>query len=252
MRRRIEGVTENRVGRAKGHGWGAYFWPYVSFGAIAQFGTGLPETLQPLVLPLKVFTPLGLMIYYFSRGHYPELRGYPFRVSGALLDFAMGVVGAALWMAPYLFFDSLRPDDAGFDADQWGESLAPVVLAIRCIGYGVVTPLWEELLIRSWLIRYIEVFDKPGDFRDVPIGRYGRTSFWVVVVFFSFSHMPWEYLVAVPWVVLSLLWFYYRKNLMSLVILHAGSNLTIFFFVLFQTGKWLDADGNPLSLWFFI
>ena len=32
----------------------------------------------------------------------------------------------------------------------------------------------------------------------------------------------------------------------------AGSNLTIFFFVLLQTGKWLDADGNPLSLWFFI
>jgi hypothetical protein len=57
-----------------------------------------------------------------------------------LLDLTMGVVGAALWMAPYLFFDSLRPDDAGFDANQWGESLAPIVLAIRCIGYGVVTP----------------------------------------------------------------------------------------------------------------
>ena len=245
-------MTENRVKRPKGHGWGAYFWPYVSFGAIAQFGTGLPESLQPVVLPLKVIVPLGLMVYYFSRGHYPELRGYPFGARGVLLDFAMGVVGAALWMAPYLFFDSLRPDDAGFDANQWGESLAPIVLAIRCIGYGVVTPLWEELLIRSWLIRYIEVFNKPGDFRDVPIGHYGKTSFWVVVVFFSLSHMPWEYLVAVPWIVLSLLWFYYRKNLMSLVLQHAGSNLTIFFFVLFQTGRWLDADGNPLSLWFFI
>ena len=51
---------------------------------------------------------------------------------------------------------------------------------------------------------------------------------------------------------LSLLWFYYRKNLMSMVILHAGSNLTIFFVVITQTGKWLDADGNPLSLWFFV
>ena len=187
MRRRSEIVTENRVKRPKGHGWGAYFWPYVSFGAIAQFGAGLPESLQPMVLPLTVIAPLGLMIYYFSRGHYPELRGYPFGASGVLLDFAMGMLGAALWMAPYLLFDSLRPDDAGFDANQWGESLAPIVLAIRCIGYGVVTPLWEELLIRSWLIRYIEVFNKTGDFRDVPIGHYSKASFWVGVIFFS-SH----------------------------------------------------------------
>lgn len=245
-------MSENRVQRPKGHGWGAYFWPYVSFGVISHLGDGLPESLQPVALPLTVVAPIGLMIYYFSRGHYSELRRYPFGAGGASLDFAIGVAGAALWMAPYLLFGSLRPDEAGFDANQWGKSLAPVVLAIRCVGYGIVTPFWEELLIRSWLIRYIEVFDKVGDFRDVPIGHYSKRSFWVVVIFFSLSHVPWEYLVAVPWIVLSLLWFYYRKNLLSMVILHAGSNLTIFFFVLLQTGKWLDADGNPLNLWFFV
>jgi hypothetical protein len=48
------------------------------------------------------------------------------------------------------------------------------------------------------------------------------------------------------------LWLYYRKNLLSLVIVHAGSNLAILFFVVFQSGKWLDAEGVPISLWFFV
>ena len=119
-------MTENRTKRPKGHGWGAYLWPYVSFGAIAQFGAGLPESFEWVVLPLKVIAPIGLIAFYFSRGHYPELRRYPFGASGVLLDFGVGALGAALWMAPYLLFPSLRPEDAGFDANQWGEELAPI------------------------------------------------------------------------------------------------------------------------------
>ncbi len=123
---------------------------------------------------------------------------------------------------------------------------------MRGVGYGLVTPFMEELFVRSWLIRYIDVFDKPDDFRDVPVGQFSWRSFIVVVLFFTGSHVPWEWPVAVPWVVGTLLWLYYRKNVMSLVIAHAGSNLGILVFVLLQDGKWLDSEGNPLSLWFFV
>ena len=58
--------------------------------------------------------------------------------------------------------------------------------------------------------------------------------------------------VAVAWVVGTTLWLYYRKNLMSLVIVHAGSNLSILLFVVFGSGKWLDAEGFPIDLWFFV
>jgi hypothetical protein len=53
-------------------------------------------------------------------------------------------------------------------------------------------------------------------------------------------------------VILTTLWFYYRKNLMSLVIVHAGSNLGILAFVIWQSGRWVDANGAPISLWFFV
>lgn len=236
----------------RGHGWGAYFWPLVAFMLVVELGGKLGEGTKPYLLPLQVALPLGLLVFYFARGDYPELRRYPFGLGGALLDFAVGVAGGILWMAPYLFIGSMRPDDAGFDPNLWGAPWAGLALTVRTIGYGIVTPFMEELFVRSWLIRYIDVFDKRTDFRDVPIGRYSRRSFIAVLFYFTFSHLPWEWPVAIFWVLLTTLWLYHRKNLVSLVIAHAGSNLSIMAFVLLETGKWTDAGGNPLSLWFFV
>lgn len=241
-----------RPGRREGHGWWAYFLPYVAFMLVVSIGDKLPDGLRGFALPLQVAAPLGVLLFYYCRGQYPELRGYPFGIQGFALDFAVGIAGAALWMAPYLWIDSMRPDEPGFDPSLWGASLVPLALFVRALGYGVVTPFMEELFVRSWLIRYADVCDTRDDFRDVPIGRFRWRSFAVVVVWFALSHLAWERPVAIAWVVLTTLWFYYRKNLMSLVITHAGSNLGILTFVILQSGRWLDADGNPISLWFFV
>ena len=219
---------------------------------VVEIGRRLPEGFESYLLPLQVAAPLGFVLFYYSRGHYPELRRYPFGAAGVALDFGVGIAGAALWMAPYLCFARLRPDDPGFDPNQWGASFASLALIVRGIGYGLVTPFMEELFVRSWLIRYIDVYNKAEDFRDVPIGRFRGQSFLVVVVYFTFSHIPWEWPVAIVWVVLTTLWLYYRKDLMSMVIVHAGSNLGILAFVMLQSGKWLDEEGKPLSLWFFV
>jgi len=238
--------------RREGHGWGAYFLPYVAFMLVVSLDDKLPETLRAVVLPLQAAVPLGFLLFYYHRGQYPELRSYPFGIRGFALDFAVGLAGAALWMAPYLWIDSIRPDEPGFDPTLWGASLVPLALFVRALGYGLVTPFMEELFVRSWLIRYADVCDTHDDFRDVPIGRFSWRSFVVVVVWFALSHLAWERPVAIAWVVLTTLWFYQRKNVMSLVIVHAGSNLGILAFVISQSGRWLDTNGNPISLWFFV
>jgi CAAX prenyl protease-like protein len=240
-------------GRREGHGWGAYWLPYLAFMLVISVGDQLPDGLRVYVLPFQVAAPLAFLLFYWHRGHYPELRGYPFGLKGFATDFGVGIAGAALWMAPYLWFDSMRPDDEpGFDPTLWGTALVPLALFVRAVGYGIVTPFMEELFVRSWLVRYVDVCDKRDDFRDIPIGRFRWRSFAVVVIWFAFSHVVWERPVAIAWVVLTMLWFYYRKNLMSLVITHAGSNLGILAFVVLQNGRWLDADGNPIGLWFFV
>jgi CAAX prenyl protease-like protein len=252
----VKGIEQTsklpRPGRREGHGWGAYFLPYLAFMLVISIGDKLPSDLRAYLLPLRVIAPLAFLIFYYRRGHYPELRAYPFGLRGFALDFAVGIAGAALWMAPYLWIDSLRPDEPGFDPNLWGASLLPLALLVRAAGYGIVTPFMEELFVRSWLLRFADVCDKRDDFRDVPIGRFTWRSFTVVVIWFTLSHVAWERPVAIPWVVLTMLWFYHRKNLMSLVIAHAGSNLGILAFVILQSGRWLDANGNPISLWFFV
>ncbi len=199
---------------------------------------------------------MGLLLYFGIRRCYPELCTYRASASGVTLDVLVGIAGAALWMAPYLLFDSfasLVPStDQGFDVQQIGASSGWLALSLRVIGFGLVTPFMEELFVRSWLQRYADVFDKSADFRDVPIAHFSGRSFVLVIVWFTFSHQTWEWPVAVAWVIMTQFWFYHRKNLMSLVIVHAGSNLGILAFVILQSGKWLDGDGNPLSLWFFV
>ena len=99
-------------------------------------------------------------------------------------------------MAPYLLFDSfasLVPStDPGSGVRQVGPSSGWLVLSMRLIGFGLVTPFMEELFVRSWLQRYADVFDKSGDFRDVPIAHFSVRSFVLVLVWFTFSHQMWE------------------------------------------------------------
>ena len=106
--------------------------------------------------------------------------------------------------------------------------------------------------MRSWLLRYVDVFDRRGDFRKVPIARYTRRSFIVVVIAFTVSHVPWEWSVMFVWALGSQLWFYYRKHLVAVVVLHAATNLSILFAVVALNDRFRDAAGQPISLWFFI
>ncbi len=197
--------------------------------------------------------PFGLFLYFALRDRYPELRGFRAAAGGIALDVLVGLLGAVVWMAPYLVFDALRPGtEEAFDPRQLGASLVPAVLALRVISYAVVIPFIEELFVRSWLLRYAEVFDKDTDFRDVPIAHFSWRSFLVVSVFFTLSHMQWEYPVAVLWILGTQLWFYRRKHIVALVIVHAVTNLAIFLCVVFGSGRIRDASGQAIDLWFFL
>jgi hypothetical protein len=56
----------------------------------------------------------------------------------------------------------------------------------------------------------------------------------------------------VPWAILSTLWFYWRRQLMAVVVLHAATNGAILLIVALSDGVLLDASGNPLPVWFFV
>ena len=126
--------------------WLPYWGPYLGFLLIVELGGANPH-----LLPLRVAVPLGLLLFFARRGCYGELRGYRPSPRQVVLDVLIGVGGAVIWVAPFLFAPSLRPGpETAFDVNQYGPSLAWLTLALRFTGFAFVTPIMEELFSRSW------------------------------------------------------------------------------------------------------
>ncbi len=245
------------MARSRGHGWWPYWIPFWAFLLLVEIGARLPDSAQGAWLLVKVTVPGASCAYFALRGAYPELRGYPGGISGAALDVAMGLLGALVWVLPFVLVPSLRPDEGGFDPEVLGASATGLALTLRFVGYAMVTPFVEELFMRSWLLRFLDayLFGREGprrDFRDVPIGRFSWRAFAVISVFFIVSHQPWEYGVMALWTVGSMLWLRHRRHLFPLVVLHAVTNGAILAFAMLAEGALHDASGAPVSFWFFI
>lgn len=236
-----------------GHGWWPYLLPYAGFLLAVEVARRMPEATAGLMLVVKPAVPLVLLAYFFARGAYPELRAGRLDALRTPLDVLLGVALALLWMAPYVWIPALRPDaPEPFDARLLGPGLESVALGVRLFGYAIVTPLFEELFIRSFVMRYAEVFAERGDFRTVPLAHYSLRSFVATTVIFTMGHVPWEWWVAVPWVVITNLWFYWRRDLLSVIVVHGVTNATILILAIVAGGGPSDGSGQGLSLWFFV
>ncbi|MEZ4330551.1 MAG: CPBP family glutamic-type intramembrane protease [Myxococcota bacterium] len=243
-----------QVDEREGHGWWPYVVPYVVFILMTQFGGRLPDGAKPFLLAVKPAIVLGLVLWFRIRGAYPEWRNPPQRMTalGFGSDVLVGLALTAVWFVPYWLIPALRPEDPGFDAAMAGPQWVPVLIGLRLFGYALVTPIFEELFIRSFVMRVGETWETERDFRDEPLARYTLQGLVVSTVVFTLGHAFWEYWVCVPWVVLSSLWFYYRRNLTALMVVHGTTNGALLALAVFGEGWLRDVDGTPFSFWFFV
>lgn len=244
------------VEEREGHGWWPYVVPYVAFLVLSEIGARLPDAAQPYLLAIKPAIVLGLVLLFGARGAYPEwLRHPPVRmtVPGFVGDVLVGLALTAVWVVPYVLVPALRPEPGSeFDPAMAGEAAVPLILGLRLFGYALVTPIFEELFIRSFVLRVAEVWESDRDFRDEPLARYSRQSLIVTTIVFCLGHVPWEWWVCVPWIVLSTLWFYRRRNLTALMVVHATTNGALLGLAVFGEGWLTDVNGSPFSFWFFV
>jgi CAAX prenyl protease-like protein len=245
-----------QVDEREGHGWWPYVVPYVAFLLLSEIGARLPDAARPFLLAIKPATVLALVLWFRARGAYPEWWSRPpvrMTAVGLVQDVLVGLALTAVWVAPFLWFPALRPEPGGeFDPAMAGAAWVPLVLALRLFGYALVTPIFEELFIRSFVMRVAEVWETDRDFRDEPIARYSARSLLVTTIVFCLGHVPWEWWVCVPWIVLSTLWFYHRRSLSALMVVHATTNGALLGLAVFGEGWLTDAHGAPFSFWFFV
>lgn len=210
--------------------WAPYFGPMLAFALVLAAGDYAPAGSESALLVARVLLPAAVFAYFWKRGSYPELGEYR-PGAGVTLDLLVGLAVTALWVAPYVYVESLRPGaEEAFDPDAAGAHLEGLFLALRLIGFVLVTPFIEELLVRSFLIRVADVYDTDRDFRDIPIGTFTWRSFLVTVAWFTFTHAQWEWPVAAATGVVYNLWLYKRKHIGSLILTHAVTNAALFWF----------------------
>jgi CAAX prenyl protease-like protein len=231
-------------------------WPHVlpmmSFLLLIEIGGRISEDDSLAMLAIRVAVPLALLVYFWVRGSYPELRIRLTRMT--IVDAVLGTALAALWIGPFLVFPSLRPKigDSAFDPAMAGESLVPLVLSVRMLGYAVVTPWMEELFMRSFVLRFADTYADGNDFQDIPIARFTWLSFGVVMAVFLATHLMWEWPVMFLWSLITMLWFYYRKDIFALIVVHGFTNGAILLAAIFFSNSFPAGDGTMLPLWFLV
>lgn len=225
--------------------WLPYFAPMIAFALTLQAGEYVPESSALALMAARVLAPLAVFVYFLTRGSYPELKG--FSLSGwSLADVAVGLGVTALWIAPYVLWPSLQPDAGeAFDANAGGEGMRAAMLGLRFAGFALVTPFIEELLVRSYLLREAEVYNSDQSFRAIPIGKFAWTGFIVTLVWFTFTHVQWEWPVAAATGVIYNLWLYQRRHIGALIFTHAVTNAALFAAVV-----WANETGR--DWWFFL
>jgi len=241
-------------------GWAPYVAPYFAFLLIVQLQSPGWFDHSLLLRALQVVVPAALLVHYLRRGGFPELRGFRPGVIGVAADVALGLAIAALWIVPFEAGWLERPDDArAFDPDAFGGAWRDVVLGLRLAGYVVVTPFVEELFVRSFLIRAAELLhvsrrgldvDFESDFRDLPVARFAWKGFVGTVLFFTFTHVDWQWPVAFVTGVVWNLWLYWRGHILPLVISHAVANGAIYLAVVTDGLGLGPALGRSLDLWY--
>ncbi|TWT47386.1 CAAX prenyl protease-related protein [Botrimarina hoheduenensis] len=104
-------------------------------------------------------------------------------------------------------------------------------LAVRFLGLVVLVPLFEELLLRGWLMRNVV----SPNFWRVPFGRVTVQAALVGTAFPMLYHP--EKLAALVWFSLVTLLMVRTKNYWDCVAAHAVTNLLLGLYVV-QTGSW--------------
>jgi len=235
--------------------WAPYMCHMLIIGVIATI------TGPYIAYPIAVIATGGVLIFYWKKGKYPELKNKKETpIEDWMLAILVGFVGIVLWIAPYHYFPDimfakipiLGNKNIAFSftygtkvvngipeatympyKDILNTHWRTIFIAFRIIGAAILVPFWEELLIRSAVPRFIEA----EYYKRVPIGYFSKRGFLITLALFTMSH-PW-WLVAVIWGGLTFWLYYYKRNLQLVVAAHAVSNLLLAIYVLWTGNYYL-------------
>ncbi len=213
-----------------------YLLPYLLYVGIAS----LPEPWfsRSTSYALRIVAT-GAALWWAWRSYVP-LRGPRKAGVSALLGCAAGVAGLALWIALLLPFVS-----------PGGTPWAPLPFALRTLAATALVPVFEELLMRGFVLRFALCWDRArragvadpfgeaaaSSPAQVEPGAGSVVAVLVSSAIFALGHAPAEMAAALAYgVLMSALWIA-RGDLIAPIAAHATTNLLLALYVR-VSGAW--------------
>ncbi len=216
-----------------------YVAPYLAYVALASLPDGLLAVEWNYALRLLVVPSL---LVYFWRAYLPLLGcERPFLSIGVGL--VAGLVGTALWVGLVVLFrsDELR-----------GVPWSDAAFVLRLLAAGLVVPIFEELLMRGYVLRLAWQWDearKAGyeapferafheqSINQVPAGSWSLLAVTIATLVFALGHEAPEWPAALAYGMLMALLWIVRKDLISCIVAHSITNVALALYVQ-TTGQW--------------
>ncbi len=167
--------------------WRAYCLPGLAMLAVATAAAYFPTSEYPYVYTIGLFIVCLVLAHY--RKALNHLRCSRYTVGYGVLT---GLTVFALWIP----IDLLTPFHFSGSRDAYNpfvsipdHSALYAFITIRLLGLAIVTPLVEELLWRSFLVRYIACND--GRFWAIDIRKVGWGPIALASCAFGIAHPEW-------------------------------------------------------------
>lgn len=215
-----------------------YALPYAAYTGIALLSRDrIPVEAQYI---LKIIIVPFLL--YRAWKWYAPITG-PKGIGGSILyGIVFGIIGLVLWcllMAPFI-------EPAG---KPWSSS----GFFLRLFSAALIVPVFEELFIRGYIFRLALQWDSnrkkqivpsplnatldDNDINEIKPGAWSIMAIGISTLVFTAGHLLTEWPAAVAYsILISVLWII-RKDLLSCMIAHGTTNLTLALYV-YTTGHW--------------
>lgn len=215
-----------------------YGVPYLAYVGIAS----LSQDRIPVEISYILKIIIVPLLLYWAWKWYAPITG-PKKISGSIFyGIVFGIAGLVIWcllMAPFIELTGEPWNNSGF--------------FLRLFSASLIVPVFEELFIRGYIFRVAFQWDinrqnnkiasplnealDNNSINNVKPGAWSIMAIGISTLAFTAGHLPSEWPAAVAYsILISILWII-RKDLLSCMIAHGTTNLTLALYVYF-TGQW--------------
>ena len=215
-----------------------YTLPYLFYVAIASFLDGLLPIEGNYAL--RIIGVTALLIW--SRRWYFAINGPNNPGSSIFIGLVGGLVGGVIWIG------LLTPFIEHTETSPWSTT----AFLLRLTAAGLLVPVFEELLMRGFIFRLALQWDQARKLgygqalqttldnksvNEVKAGDWSWPAVAISTAAFTTGHNIEEWLASIAFsLLMSFLWVY-QKDLLTCIIAHAVTNITLAWYVLL-TGNW--------------